>query len=208
MAINSKLQFGGSLGVKKITPPKAPLSWRIRNTMRWGFISGWFFYHLAWLFSWVTGIPTLRSKLQARVIKADGTIIDYGVLGYKSITDAGVAFLVDDWDDDTTDITTMNFHASGTSSAAENVTDTALGAEATTVTDRVAGTKTQPSANVLQSVGTNAFTGSAAVVEHGLFSVITESAGVLWDRTVFTVINVVNGDSIQYTYQCTISAGG
>ncbi|HYF28584.1 MAG TPA: hypothetical protein VD931_22785 [Baekduia sp.] len=31
---------------------------------------------------------------------------------------------------------------------------------------------------------------------------------VLWDRKVFSAINVVNGDSIQFTYTLTISSGG
>jgi len=134
--------------------------------------------------------------------------INYGTLAYRVITDNGVAFLVDDWDADTTDITTMNFHACGTGAVAENQTDSALGAEATTITDRVAGTKSQPAANQLRSVGTQSFTGSGAITEHGLFSVITESAGVLWDRSVFAAINVVNGDSIQWTYTCTVAANG
>jgi len=68
--------------------------------------------------------------------------------------------------------------------------------------------ETQPAANQLRSVGTQSFTGSGAITEHGLFSVITESAGVLWDRSVFSAINVDNGDSIEWTYTCTVSAGG
>lgn len=31
---------------------------------------------------------------------------------------------------------------------------------------------------------------------------------ILWDHKVFSAINVVNGDSIQYTYQLTINSGG
>lgn len=31
---------------------------------------------------------------------------------------------------------------------------------------------------------------------------------VLWDHKVFSAINVVNGDSIQFTYQLTVSSGG
>lgn len=31
---------------------------------------------------------------------------------------------------------------------------------------------------------------------------------VMWDRKVFSAINVINGDSIQYTYTLTISSGG
>ena len=31
---------------------------------------------------------------------------------------------------------------------------------------------------------------------------------IMWDHKVFSAINVVNGDSIQYTYTLTISSGG
>jgi hypothetical protein len=110
-------------------------------------------------------------------------------------------------DNSATDITNFNYHACGTNNTAENVTDTALGAESTTITDRATGTKTQPSANILQTVGTQSFTNSGAIVEHGIFSVVTESTGTLLDRSVFSAINVVNGDSIQWTYQLTFPAG-
>lgn len=205
--IDSRIGIGGKLSARVSRAPRAPLSWRIRNTLRWAFIMGWLANRLAWGFTWLTGIPCIVAELRARVIRPDGTVIDYGVLGYRVVTDAGVAFLVDDWDDNTTDITNMNYHASGTDNTAENQTDTALGAEATTVTDRGTGVKSQPAAYQLQSVATQSFTGSGAIVEHGLFSVVTEGAGVLWDRTVFSVINVGNGDSIQWTYTCTLTAG-
>ncbi|NIP93596.1 MAG: hypothetical protein GWO24_09115, partial [Akkermansiaceae bacterium] len=65
---------------------------------------------------------------------------------------------------------------------------------------------TQPAYNQLQTVGTQSFTGSAAITEHGLLSVITEGSGVLWDRHTFSAINVANGDSIQWTYTATINA--
>lgn len=205
--MQGQAQLSGKLKAKVIRAPRAPWAWRIRNTIRWAYLWGWFVNLLARAFSALTGIPTLTAELRAVVIRADGQRINYGVLGYRVVTDAGVAFLVDDWDDDTTDITDMNFHASGTDNTAENSSDTALGAEATTVTDRATGSKDQPSANILRSIGTQSFTGAGAIVEHGLFSVVTESAGTLWDRTVFTVINVGNGDSIQWTYQCTLSSG-
>ena len=206
--IKSQTNMSGMLNAKKISPPKAPLSWRIKNVLRWNFILGFLAYYTAKGFTKLTGIPTITSRLMGRLIRDDGSTVDYGILGYRVVTTAGVGFLVDDWDDDTTDITTMNFHASGTDNTAEDTSDTALGTESTGVTDRATGTKTQPSANVLQSVGTQTFTGSAAIVEHGILSSATEGAGVLWDRTVFSAINVASSDQIQFTYQCTVNAGG
>lgn len=203
----SSTDFSGGVTAQVRRAQKAPWAWRVRNWLRFNFVFGWLANVAAKGFSALTGIPTITAALHGRLIRADGTVIDHGVLGYRVVTSAGVGFLVDDWDDDTTDITTMNYHASGTDNTAENSSDTALGAEATTVTDRATGTKSQPAANQLRSVATQAFTGTAAIVEHGLFSVVTESSGVLWDRTVFAAINVGNGDSIEFTYTCTLNAG-
>lgn len=151
-------------------------------------------------------------RLYASVIRADGTVEHLGLLSTKLVTDTGVAFLVDDWDASGQDISNMNFHGCGTGVAAENQTDSALGTESTTVLNpdstRATGTRSQPAANQYRSVGTLTFDGSAAVTEHGILSQAATGGGVLWDRSVFSAINVVNGDSIQFTYTCTVSAGG
>jgi hypothetical protein len=152
------------------------------------------------------GVLTMYGTVSATLIKADGTRIEYGNLGKRVVTDEGVAFLVDDWDDNTTDITNMNFHDSGTGVVGENQTDTDLGTPAGPTT-RATGTKSQPSANVLQSLATIAYTGTLAITEHGLFSTAARATTELWDRTVFAAINVESGDSIQFTYQCTLTAG-
>lgn len=152
------------------------------------------------------------SRLYATVYRADGRVEHLGLISTKLIVDNGVAFLVDDWDNNGQDLTTMNFHGCGTSGTAENQTDTGLGTESTTALNpdntRATGTRSQPAANQYRSVGTLTFDASAAVVEHGLFSSGTVAAGTLWDRSVFSAINVVSGDSIQFTYTCTVSAGG
>lgn len=152
------------------------------------------------------GVLTMYGTVSAKLIKGDGTVIDLGPIGKRVVTDSGVAFLVDDWDADTLNISDMNFHDSGTGVVAENVTDVDLGTPAGPTT-RATGTKSQPSANVLRSVGTIAYTGTLAITEHGLFNTASRATDNLWDRTVFTAINVVNGDSIQFTYDCTLTAG-
>jgi hypothetical protein len=183
--------------------------WRLRNTFRWGYIWGLVAWLLARAFTWFTKVPTVTSELRAHYFHAPTDLwYDLGVLCRRVVTTAGVGYLVDDWDDSTTDITNMNYHACGTDNTAESSSDTALGAESTTITDRVAGTKSQPASNQLKSEGTQSFTGAGAIVEHGLFSVITEGAGVLWDRSVFAVLNVGNGDSLKWTLTVTINAGG
>lgn len=152
------------------------------------------------------------SRLYASVIRRDGSVEHLGLIATKSITDAGVAFLVDDWDANGQDISTMNFHGCGTGTNAENVTDTALQTESTTALNpdstRATGTRSQPAANQYRSVGTLTFDASAAVTEHGILSQAATGGGTLWDRSVFSAINVASGDSIQFTYTCTVSAGG
>jgi hypothetical protein len=155
-------------------------------------------------------------RLYATVIRADGTLEHLGLLCTKVITDAGVAFLVDDWDVNTAsatnDITTLKYHGCGTGTNAEAAADTALQTESTTALNpdstRATGTQSQPAANQLRSVGTVTFDASAAITEHGLFSQAATGGGTLWDRSVFAAINVVSGDSIQFTYTCTVSSGG
>jgi len=152
------------------------------------------------------------ARLHATVKRANGTIEKLGLICTRLITDTGVAFLVDDWDNSGTDFTTMNFHGCGTGTNAENQTDSALQTEATTTLNpdstRATGTRSQPAANQYRSVGTATFDGSAAITEHGILSQAATGGGVLWDRSQFSAINVASGDSIQFTYTCTVSAGG
>lgn len=152
------------------------------------------------------------SRLYASVLRRNGDIEHLGLLSTKVITDAGVAFLVDDWDNNGADISTMNFHGCGTGSVAEAVGDTALGTESTTILNpdstRATGTRSQPAANQYRTVGTLTFDGSGAITEHGILSQAATGGGTLWDRSVFSAINVANGDSIQFTYTCTVSSGG
>lgn len=173
-------------------------------------------FRLAWLGFWrglleATGVFGV-GRLYASVIRSDGSIEHLGLLSTKMITDAGVAFLVDDWDGSVTDITTMKYHGCGTGSVAETVTDTALTTESTTALNpdstRATGTASQPSANIYRSVGTVTFDASAAITEHGLFSQAATGGGVLWDKSIFSAINVASADSIQFTYSVTISSGG
>lgn len=197
----------------------APLTWKIKNSLRLGYIKGWIAAHVVVPFANAFGVTTMIAELRA--IKIDGKTgerIDYGVLGWRVITDAGVAFLVDDWDVNTAsatnDITTLKYHGCGTGTTAESASQTGMITESTTALNpnstRATGTQSQPSANILRSVGTLTFDADAAVTEHGLFSDASTGAGTLWDRTVFSAINVVgaNADSIQFTYNCTVSSGG
>lgn len=183
---------------------KAPLSWKIRNNMRWSFIKGWIVWHVGYLFSYLTGTPVLLGSLRVRHFKTTGEIIDYGVVGWRSVTTAFAEFMVDQLQTETSVWGDFKFHDSGVGVTAENITDTDM--ETTDGESRVAGTQTESTAVIYETVGTIAYTSTKAITEHGVFSIIT--SGTLMDRTKFAAINVINGDSIEHTYDLTVTAGG
>lgn len=151
------------------------------------------------------------ARVYASVVRRDGTVEHLGLLSTRLVTDNGVAYIVDDWDNSATDITNLNYHGVGTGTNAEAQADSALQTESTTVLNpdstRATGTKSQPAANQIRSVGTVTFDGSAAITEHGIFSQAATGGGTLWDRSVFSAINVASGDSIQFTYTLTRASG-
>lgn len=210
-SMTGEMGFSGGLKIKKIAAKKAPLSWRIRNALRFGYWHGWLASKLAKPIAEALGLMTGYGELRLRLHKASGEWIDYGVVGYRVVTDVGVAFLVDDWDNNGTDQTTMNFHGVGTGTTAEAAADTALVTESTTILNpnstRATGTRAQPAANQYRTTGVLTFDGSGAITEHGVFSASPTGTGVLWDRTVFAAVNVASGDSLSSEYTCTINSG-
>lgn len=125
---------------------------------------------------------------------------------FALVTTAGVNYMAADFASGgtTPTISGNKFHDSGTGATAAAIGDTAL--QTATGNARVSGTASNPSANIYQTVATLAYTGTAAITEWGLFSAST--SGTLWDHRVFSAINVINGDSIQFTYKLTIASGG
>lgn len=226
MAINSNVSVRGELRARLITPPKAPWQWRLKNALRWNYITGFIAFYLAYVFSKLTGIVTIRSELRARhnrggnfIYNDDGTLLkviggiwtDYGVVSRKVVTNAGVGFIVDAFQN-LVELENMNFHGCGTGTTAEAAEDTALVTESTTILNpnstRATGTRSEPAANQLRTTGTPSFDGSGAITEHGLFSQAATGGGVLFDRSVFAAINVASGDGIQFEYTVTFTAGG
>lgn len=201
--ISGDIRPRGDLGVKVTRAPQAPLAWRLRNSLRWGYIYGWLAWVLGHGFMRLFGAPVLLGRLEARLIRKDGSVVNYGTLGFRVVSTAYVTMLVDELQATVTAHSSYKYHDSGTGTTAEAVGDTAL---VTAVESRATGTQTESSATVYQSVGTVSYTGTRAITEHGLFSAST--GATLMDRTVFSAINVVSGDSIQFTYSLTCSAGG
>lgn len=222
------------------TVRRAPLAWKLKNTLRPSFVKGWLAANVIAPTANAFGVATMMGELEIRkrtwendvdrqrfldyreagmfaqaeaYADAHAIWIDYGVVCHRVVTDAGVAYMVDDFDNGagSADISLFNFHGFGTGTTAEAASQTALITESTTAINpdntRATGTRAQPSANIYRSTGTMTFDASAAITEHGLFTDVDVSEGTLWDRSVFSAINVVSGDSIAGQYSVTLTAG-
>jgi hypothetical protein len=159
----------------------------------------------------------LAAGVDARTLVSafDGHVIEYGVLSTRVVTTAGVNFLCDAFQGLAT-LANMKYHGFGTGTTEEAVGQTALVTELTTQyasdNTRITGTQAEGgTANVYRSVATLSpdTGGTIAVTEHGLFDNATVGSGTLWDRSLFAAVNLVAGsDSLQVTYDLTLTAGG
>lgn len=200
----------GQLSMQKI-PSFNLRRWRIQNRLRLGFWWGWMQVHLARALGRLLGIGVITSELRGFLVRK-GVKYDLGVMGYRVVTTAGVGFIVDAWQN-SVELEIMKYHGVGTGTNAESSSDTALQTESTTALNpdstRATGTLAEgASGNIFSTVGVVTFDNTAAITEHGIFSQSATGGGTLFDRTVFSALNVVSGDSISFTYQVTLSAGG
>lgn len=156
--------------------------------------------------------PTMLGLLSLAKILADGTRIEYGLASARVVTTAGVNFLVDALQG-TVEPEILRYHGIGTGTTAEAVGDTALVTELTTQynpdSTRATGTLAEgAAANIFRTVGTNTVDATVAITEHGILSQAATGGGTLLDRSVFSAVNLVSGESIQSTYELILSSGG
>jgi hypothetical protein len=159
----------------------------------------------------VTSAGIIESQLALRHFGADGKLLnDYGVVCRKVVTTAGVGFIVDAFQN-SVELEIMRYHGIGTDNTAEAVGDTDINTELTTQysTDntRATGSQTENGANVFRTVGTNQVDASVSIVEHGILSNATVGSGILLDRSVFSTISLTSGESLESTYDFTVTAG-
>jgi hypothetical protein len=161
------------------------------------------------------GIPHLYGSLFISVTEADGRRVDYGLASLRLVTTVGVKFICDDLNNSATDCSLFKFHGIGIGGTAEAVGDVALVTESTTALnpDNTRATGSQASATVTTNatyttVGTLTADATIACTEHGIFSQAATGGGTLLDRSLFSVVNLASGDSIQTTYVLTLNAGG
>lgn len=151
------------------------------------------------------GIINGQTELTVMHIR-NGEVIGKRRVLDKVITNAFVNDIVDALKGDTSPYTNFKnykYHGTGTGTTAEAATQTAL---ITPVEARVEGTQEEGTPNQYKSVATITYTGTRAITEHGLFNAAT--GGILMDRTVFPVVNVIAGDSIQFTFTVQFNSGG
>lgn len=198
--MEGKAIFSGKLMARKLSG-KAPLAWQIRNKLRWEYIRGALGYILAKPFSKLTGCAVLQGSLRAVKIFANGHRMDYGLLGRWKVTDAFCAYMVDNLVTETSAWGDFKFHDSGIGNTGENKTDT--GIETPDGESRASGTQVDGGVTYT-SVGTISYTSTKAIGEHGLFS--SAASTTLMDRHTFSDLNVVSGDSIQFSYVLTCTS--
>lgn len=144
----------------------------------------------------------VRTLTTARLIRG-GVEIDKREVANKKVTTAFVNDIVDNLIAETTAFGDYKYHDSGTGAVAESNSDTALGTP--TGIGRATGTQVEGAQTYeYKSVATITYDGSYAITEHGIFN--AASSGTLMDRTVFSAINVVNNDQIEFTFTIQFAA--
>lgn len=210
----------GSLSLAVKRAPKVGWAYQLRNLPNlW---RGWWKHQVAV----ALGISHLYGELYVRVNRCQcgapsehrgkvcpiGQWIDYGRVSTRVVTTAGANYIAADFAGGASDINLMRYHGIGTGTTAEAVGDTALVTESTIALNpdstRATGSQANPSGNVYRTVGTLTADGAIACTEHGIFNQAATGGGTLLDRSVFSVLNLASGDSIQATYDLTINTGG
>lgn len=159
----------------------------------------------------ISKIVVVQSKLAVVIRRFDGGLEDWGVVSDRLVTNNGVAFIVDAFQN-LVELEIMKFHGIGTGSGAEAASDSALGTELTTQYNpdnvRATGTTAESAANAYQTVGTNTVDATVTIQEHGILSQAAVGGGVLLDRSLTGGQALTSGDGMTTTYTLTLTAGG
>ena len=144
----------------------------------------------------------MHDTLWAKHYDKNGKLLSKRCLGHNLVVDDGMEYLVDAWQN-SVELETAKYHDTGIGVTGEAAGDS--GMETATGFTRATGSLTEgDNAKEFKSVGTVSCTATKAVTEWGLFSAVT--VGILIARKVFAAISVVNGDSIEFTWECQLSS--
>ena len=150
------------------------------------------------------GMNHILGTLRVRRIRADGSIVNFGLVSTNLVTTDFCEDMVDELISETSAWGDYKFHDSGIGTTPAAVGDADI--ETTDGETAATGTQVESSSVIYESVGTINYSTTKAITEHGLFNIVT--GGILMDRHVFSAVNVENGDSIEFTYDLTCTAGG
>ena len=160
-----------------------------------------------------TGNLALIGHLWGEVFRRDGRREDLGLMSCRVVTDTGVGFIVDAFQN-LVELENMKYHGLGTGGAAEAAANTALTTELTTqytpASTRPTGTLGEKSGDTktYETTATITVSATVAATEHGIFSQAATGGGVMLDRSLFSVVNLASGESLAATYQLTFNSGG
>lgn len=222
----------GSLSVRRLAPPKRPLVCNLDDAIRYGtpqrgLRARWAAVRRAWQLDnqenfyrsaqdqWKFDHGQLFAigHLWGGVFHRDGTFQDLGLMSCRVVTDTGVGFIVDAFQN-LVELEVMRFHGLGTGSTAEAASQTALITELTTQystsNTRPTGTLGEKSGDskTYETTATITVSAGVAATEHGIFSQAATGGGVMIDRSVFSVVNMLSAESLATTYQLTFPSAG
>lgn len=146
------------------------------------------------------------AALSAVVFRADGRVEHLGVVSRKKVDGAFVTDVIANLVTHDATFQAYKYHGTGIGTTAEANTQTAL-VDTTGCPSRATGTQVAggtATAPTYTSVATVSYTSSLAITEHAVFNAST--VGTMLDRSMFSAVNVQNGDSIQFTYVLTLNA--
>lgn len=158
------------------------------------------------------GALSVVGHLWLATVDREGHQQDLGLAGCRVVTTAGVNFIVDAFQN-LVELENMKFHGVGTGTTAESSGQTALVTELTT---QYSSANTRPTgslgelsgnANVYETAATITVSATVALTEHAIFSQASNAGGTMLDRTLFSAVNLASGESLQATYDFTITAG-
>ena len=148
-----------------------------------------------------------KSSLKAKVIRASGEVEDKGIVATRVVTTVGVNALVDAFQGLFT-LNNFKYHISGTDVVAEAITDVEGTITGATPAPVIGSQLEGASANIYKTIASITYISTLAITSHGIINSAVKAGSILWDRSVFAAINVVNGDAIEFTYELTCNAGG
>lgn len=182
-----------------------PIKMFFRRIMFWLMTKNLWPYGLEGLFG---GKLSARSNLFMRVLRndADGNTIeieDFGLVGTKLVTQQFVQHIIDTLQSSDSTFSDYKYHVTGTGAGGETNTDDDT--TFTSISSTEVGTQIEgATANIYKSVATIT-PGAATYREHGIFNHATPASGLLLDRTVHGTQVLGATDSIEYTYELTIT---